>query len=82
MREWGPVVGRVYIKRIQALQAADSFDHLPRIPSLKFHQLKMNRVGQFAVHLVGKVRLILTRQVEEGCDVAVIHKVDLDHYGL
>ena len=82
VREWGPLVGRTYIKRIVAILAAESFDHLPRIPTLKFHPLSSNRAGQYAVSLVGKVRLIFSRQVDAGNDVAVIHEVDLDHYGL
>lgn len=82
VREWGPIVGRNYIKRITAILAADTFDHLPRIPTLGFHALNSNRAGQFAVSLAGKVRLIFTRRVEEGNEVAVIHEVDLDHYGI
>ncbi len=78
IRAWGEVVGKNYIKRVRALQAAMRFEDLEKLPQLNFHPLKGNRKGQYAVNLSGRARLIVTR---EGEDTLIVQEVNLDHYG-
>jgi plasmid maintenance system killer protein len=81
VRAWGDVIARNYIKRIRAIQAASCFDDLDKLPQLHFHALKENRVGEFAVNLTGRARIILTREEQDGVDTLIVDEVDLEHYG-
>lgn len=81
VRDWGNIVAKNYIKRVQAIQAAACFDDLEKLPQLNFHPLTENRAGQYAVNLTGRARLILTRVEQDGDDVMMLHEVDLGHYG-
>ena len=60
VRSWGPDVGRRYIQRIQTLQAAATLSDLREFQALRLHVLKGPRIGQHALTLTGRWRLILT----------------------
>lgn len=81
IRAWGPIIARHFIKRVKAMQAAERFDDLARIPSLKFHPLKGDRQGQFAISITGRARLILIKEIVKGIATALIVEVDPEHYG-
>ena len=78
-RAFGVQVARKYIQRVGILKSARYFDDLYKIPSLKFHPLKGNREGQYAIKLTGYWRLII---INDGdiFDIAKIEEVS-DHYG-
>lgn len=76
---YGKDVARKYIQRVTILKSAKSFDELYQIPTLKFHPLKGNRKGQYAIKLTGYWRLIITKD-GESFDIAKIEEVS-DHYG-
>lgn len=79
IKEYGPVVAKKYIMRVNILKSAKSFDDLFKIPSLKFHPLTGNRKGEFAMTLTGYWRLIITNDGDV-FDIAKIEEVS-DHYG-
>ncbi len=58
-RQWGPVVGNRYIRRIETLQAAAAFGDLMEIKSLRLHALKGDREGEYALTIHDRWRLIL-----------------------
>jgi len=60
--EWGQVVGRLYVRRIDTLYAAENARTLRALQSLRFHALTGQRKGQYAVDLGPAYRLILTFQ--------------------
>ena len=78
-KAYGVQVGRKYIQRVGILKSAKSFDDLQKIPSLRFHPLKGNRKGEFAIRLTGYWRLIITNNGDT-FDIARIEEVS-DHYG-
>jgi proteic killer suppression protein len=59
-RRWGAAVARRYVQRINDLYAAETVEDLYRIPPLRFHQLKGNRQGQYALSLTDRMRLIVS----------------------
>ncbi len=59
MRLLGVPIGRKYIQRIAILRATDKFNHLYGHRALHLHQLKGDRVGQYAITLTGNYRLII-----------------------
>jgi proteic killer suppression protein len=60
IQKWGAEVGRRYVQRIDILYAAETIEDLYRIPVLRFHPLKGNRQGQYALWLTARARLIVT----------------------
>jgi len=58
-RRWGAAVARRYVQRINDLYAAETIENLYRIPSLRFHALKGDRQGQYALALTDRARLIV-----------------------
>jgi toxin HigB-1 len=60
IREWGEAISRKYIQRINILQNAKSMADLNSFPGLRFHSLKGNWTGQYAMNLDGAWRLIFT----------------------
>lgn len=78
VRRWGGEVARRYVDRINILLAAQSVGDLHTIPQLKFHSLKGTRSGEFAIHLDGFMRLIVTFD-EKRKDVVRIEEVS-KHY--
>lgn len=77
-RVLGLDIARRYIERINILKSINSLDDLKAFPQLRFHPLKGNRQGQYAINLTGYVRLIFTLQ-EEGMQVICIEEVS-KHY--
>ena len=78
VKEFGSVVGRKYIQRINIIKSANSLDDLKKLPGLRCHPLKGDRAGQYAVNLTGFHRLIFT--VEGDClNIAMIEEVS-KHY--
>ena len=75
-REWGPDVGRAYLRRIATIRNISEFRKLFDIVSLRLHALTGDRAGSFALILTGRWRLIIT--VEE--DTVVVEEVS-NHYG-
>jgi toxin HigB-1 len=61
-REWGLVVARLYVQRIDTLHAAENAQTLRALQSLRFHALTGQRKGQYAVDLGPAYRLILAFQ--------------------
>ena len=76
-QEWGPNVGRKYIQRIGILFAAQHFDDLFAIKSLRIHRLVGDRAGGYALTLHAQWRLILT---DDGDDSVAVKEVT-NHYG-
>ena len=60
VREWGPDVGRRYVRRVDLLRAAHSMDDLRANRALDVHLLRGSRAGRHALRLTGRVRLIVT----------------------
>ncbi len=75
-RAWGTVVGRLFRARIQSLEAAETFEELFDVRSLRFHALRGGRRGQYAVDINAQWRLIVTRQRT----MLVVEEVS-NHYG-
>jgi len=78
VRRWGDGIARRYVGRIDILYAAQSVADLHKIPQLKLHALKGNRSGQFAIHLDGFMRLIVSFDAKHD-DVIWIEEVS-KHY--
>ena len=78
IKAYGDEIGKAYISRVNTLKHAKNFEDLYLIPQLKFHPLKGNRKGQFAVNLSGFWRLIISN---DGTitDIAKIEEVS-KHY--
>lgn len=60
VREWGPEVGRRYVRRVDLLRAARSLEDLRANRALDVHPLRGNRAGQHALRLTGRMRLVVT----------------------
>lgn len=78
-KAYGAQVAKRYIQRINILKNARSFEELYTISVLKFHQLKGDRDGEYAIALTGFYRLII-RNVGEIYDIVRIEEVS-KHYG-
>ena len=79
VKAYGVDVAKKYVLRINILKSANSFDELYKIPTLKFHPLKGDRDGEFAISLTGFYRLIITNDGDT-FDIAKIEEVS-KHYG-
>ena len=77
-REWGHVVARLYVRRIDTLYAAESAQTLRALQSLRFHALTGQRRGQYALDLGPAYRLIVTFQ-DRAMTVAQVEEVS-KHY--
>lgn len=77
-RAWGPQVARRYIQRINQIEAMPTFDSLFSLRSLRFHPLKGNRQGQYALTIVGRYRLIVEQT--DASDTVLVSEVS-NHYG-
>ena len=64
IRQWGPVVGRAYIRRISTMILAKGFNDLFPLQSFRLHPLTGARVGEWSITLQGRWRLIVTRESE------------------
>ncbi len=77
VREWGPVVGRKYIMRVNVLYAARKFGDLYSIKALRLHELKGELKGHYAITLHDRWRLVLVPLGDERIRVEEVTK----HYG-
>lgn len=78
-RAWGETVAALYRNRVDALYAAEDNRTLATLASFRFHALKGNRKGQYAISLGRDYRLIVTFQNEQFTVVRVEEVTD--HYG-
>jgi proteic killer suppression protein len=78
-KAYGKQVARKYIQRVTILKKSRSFDELFAISVLKFHPLKGDRDGEYAIALTGFHRLII-RNIVEVYDIVRIEEVS-KHYG-
>jgi proteic killer suppression protein len=78
-KAYGKQVAKRYIMRINIIKSTKCFDDLYAVPSLKFHPLKGDRDGEYAIALTGFYRLII-RNVGEIYDIVRIEEVS-KHYG-
>ena len=60
LKAYGELVARKYIQRVNIIKTARDINELKRLPALRCHQLKGERLGQWAVNLTGYQRLIFT----------------------
>ena len=60
VKAYGEPVARKYIQRVNIIKSVRDIDELKRLPALRCHQLKGERLGQWAVNLTGFRRLIFT----------------------
>jgi proteic killer suppression protein len=77
-REWGRVVARLYVQRIDTLYAAENAQTLRALQSLRFHALTGQRKGQYAVDLGPAYRLILAFQ-DRAMTVVQVEEVSKHH---
>ena len=59
VREWGKENAKKLFLRIQQLKAASTLNDMHRVPGARFHPLKGDRKGQFALDLKHPKRLII-----------------------
>jgi plasmid maintenance system killer protein len=78
IRLWGPDVAGKYIQRVEAIYAAQNFDEIKRLQAFKAHQLKGQRMGQWALALTRRWRVIVIPS-DDGETVTV--KEVTKHYG-
>ena len=78
IRLWGSDVAEKYIQRVDVIYAAPNFDEIKRLQAFKAHQLKGQRVGEWALALTKRWRLIVIPS-EDGETVTI--KEVTKHYG-
>jgi len=78
-RAWGEKVARLYGRRVDALYAAESAQDLYALAALRFHPLKGDRAGQYAIWLTEFMRLIVTFK-DRAMTVVQVEEVS-KHYG-
>lgn len=78
IKEWGPVRGPRYRRVVDRIKAANTFDDLFSIPSLRTHPLRGNRQGQHALTVQGTLRLIVVRGED---DRSVTLREVVDYHG-
>ena len=76
VREWGPDVGRRYVRRVDLLRAARSMEDLRMNRALDLHALRGNRAGRHALRLTGRMRLIVSF-TETGAEIEEV----VDYHG-
>lgn len=59
-REWGAAVARRYVQRVNLLHTVETVQDLSATRALRFHELKGDRRGQYALGLDRRMRLIVT----------------------
>ena len=78
VKAYGEPVARKYIQRVNIIKAAHDIDELKQLPALRCHQLKGERLGQWAVNLTEYRRLIFTLEGDQ-CEIVRIEGVS-KHY--
>jgi len=77
-RRWNQEIARAYIRRVNLLAACSSSGDIPRLPPIRFHELKGEMQGKCALDLIGRWRLIV--MVDEVKGEVCIEEVS-NHYG-
>ena len=72
-------LARIYVRRINEISACSSVEDLHRLPPLRFHPLKGEREGQWAISLGGQMRLVVTLRDKSGETTVRIEEVS-KHY--
>lgn len=78
-REWGEKVARRYIERVNILKSAKSAADLYKIASLRFHPLKGDKEGLYALTLIDRWRMEVSFK-DEALTVVSVEEVS-QHYG-
>ncbi len=78
-RRWGEAVARRYTQRINILHTCESIADLHGMTALRFHALKGERAGQYALRLTDRMRLIVSFSGKDQKNVCV-EEVS-QHYG-
>ena len=78
-KAYGQQVGKKYIQRINIIKSAKSISDLTAIRTLRCHELKGDRKGEWSLKLTGFYRLIFTL-VGNQMKIARIEEVS-KHYG-
>lgn len=79
-KAYGEQVARQYIKRINIIKQAKDIEELINYPGLHCHPLTGDRLGEWAITLVGRYRLIFTLTGDH-LEVVNIEEVSKTHYG-
>jgi proteic killer suppression protein len=77
-KAWGNKIARKYIQRINLIKAATCLEDVMKLPGLRCHPLKGDRVGKYAANLDGFYRLIFSVDGEQ-LEIALIEEVS-KHY--
>ena len=64
-KRWGIAVARKYIQRVSWILDTHDFNDLHRVRSFRLHPLSGMRIGQYAIDLNRRWRLILTYDENE-----------------
>jgi proteic killer suppression protein len=75
----GQAAARRYVERINIIKSAVDIEQLQKLPAIGCHPLKGDRKGEWAITLIGRVRLIFTLHGED-LEIARIEEVS-KHYG-
>lgn len=78
-KHWGKEVARTFLRRVEQIAACTSVKDCYQIPQFRFHALKGDRDGQYAIRLSDQMRLIVT--FEEGAETTVWIEEVSKHYG-
>lgn len=76
-RNLGAIVARKYVTVISALRAVDSFETLKQKRPYRFHQLRHQHAGRFALDLTGNWRLII--EPTDNHNEFLVHSVEDYH---
>ncbi len=79
VRLWGDQVARKYVQRVDVLHAANSADDLFKIPPLRFHPLRGDKEGKYALTVHDRMRLIVSFE-DQAMTRVVVEEVS-KHYG-
>lgn len=79
VRLWGDQVARKYVQRVDVLHAASSADDLFKIPPLRFHPLRGDKEGKYALTVHDRMRLIVSFE-DQAMTRVVVEEVS-KHYG-
>ena len=78
-RKWGEKTARRYIQRINILYAVKAANELSSFPQLRFHPLKGDRQGEYALDLDNVWRLVVSFD-DDGMTIVTVEEVS-KHYG-
>jgi len=78
-RAYGKEVARKFIQRVNIIKHVSDIEELREMPGLRYHELKGNLQGLWAVKLTGFYRLLFTLE-GNSLEVVCIEEVS-KHYG-